>query len=152
MAIAPDPLRAKILIVDDKDVNIILLERTLRAAGYSSVSSTTKSGEVGELHRRNGYELILLDLEMPGIDGFKVMDGLSKIDLAGALDVLAVSAHPEYRGRALESGAKDFIGKPFDLAEVAARIRGLLSARRRPVPAAESSVWRIDGDRLTREK
>jgi DNA-binding response OmpR family regulator len=152
MATSSDLFQAKILIVDDKDVNIILLERSLRAAGYASVFSTTRSGEVCELHRRNGYELILLDLEMPGTDGFKVMEGLKDLDVGGALDVLAVSAHPDYKTRALASGAKDFIGKPFDLSEVAIRIRALLNARRRPDPSAGQSVWRIDGDRLMREK
>jgi diguanylate cyclase (GGDEF)-like protein len=124
-----DILRGKILIVDDKDVNIILLEQTLRGAGYASVSSTTRPAEVCELHRQNAYDLILLDLEMPGMDGFQVMNGLKEIDVEGYLPVVAVTAHPAHKLRALEGGAKDFISKPFDLAEVLMRVHNMLEVR-----------------------
>ncbi len=124
-----DILSGKLLIVDDKDVNIILLERTLRGAGYTSIASTTRPGEVCELHRKNGYDLILLDLEMPGTDGFQVMDDLKEIDIEGYLPVLAVTAHPAHKLRALQGGAKDFISKPFDLAEVLMRVHNMLEVR-----------------------
>ena len=124
-----DILHGKILVVDDKDVNVILLERTLRGAGYTSVSSTTRPAEVCDLHRKNGYDLILLDLEMPGLDGFQVMEGLKEIDVEGYLPVLAVTAHPAHKLRALQGGAKDFISKPFDLAEVLMRVHNMLEVR-----------------------
>ena len=129
MMTSSDILRGKILIVDDKEANVVLLERALRGAGYASVASTMDPKEVCELHRRNGYDLILLDLEMPGMDGFQVMDGLQEIEAKGYLPVLAVTAHPAHKLRALYGGAKDFISKPFDLAEVLMRVRNMLEVR-----------------------
>lgn len=124
-----DILRGKILIVDDLDANVRLLDRILRGAGYVSIESTTDSGAVCELHKRNGYDLILLDLQMPGMDGFQVMQGLKEIEAGGYLPVLAVTAHPGHKLRALQSGAKDFISKPFDLAEVSMRVHNMLEVR-----------------------
>jgi len=124
-----DILKGKILIVDDTDVNVMLLERTLGAAGYTSVSSTRNPGEVFELHRKNRYDLILLDIEMPGLDGFQVMEGLKEIDIGNYLSVLVLTAYPAHKLRALQSGAKDFISKPFDLAEVVMRVRNMLEVR-----------------------
>ena len=66
----PDTLDAHILIVDDQAANVSLLEQTLQQAGYTQVSSTMNSMEVCALHRKNNYDLILLDLQMPGMDGF----------------------------------------------------------------------------------
>ena len=80
MISAADILHGKILIVDDQQANVLLLERMLRGAGYASVTSTTDPGEVCELHRKNRYDLILLDLQMPGMDGFQVMEGLKEIE------------------------------------------------------------------------
>jgi diguanylate cyclase (GGDEF)-like protein len=124
-----DILRGKILIVDDKEANILLLERTLRGAGYASIASTTSPGEVRELHRKNAYDLILLDLEMPGMDGFAVLESLKDIETEGYLPVLAVTAQPAHKLRALQSGARDFVSKPLDLAEVLMRVRNLLEVR-----------------------
>jgi predicted PurR-regulated permease PerM/ActR/RegA family two-component response regulator len=124
-----DILRGKILIVDDKEVNIILLERTLRGAGYASVSSTMDPRRACGLHRENTYDLILLDLEMPGMDGFQVMEKLKTIDPEGFLPVLAVTADPAHKLRALRAGMKDFISKPFDLTEVLIRVHNMLEIR-----------------------
>jgi two-component system, cell cycle response regulator len=129
MISSSDILRAKILIVDNEEVSVLLLERLLRGAGYDSITSTMDPGEVRALHRKNGYDLILLDLEMPGMDGFQVMEGLKEIDTDGYLPVLAVTAHPGHKLRALQGGAKDFISKPFDLAEVLMRVRNMLEVR-----------------------
>jgi serine phosphatase RsbU (regulator of sigma subunit) len=124
-----DILSAKILVVDDRDVNVRLLESMLRVAGYTSIDSTTDPKAVCELHRKNRYGLILLDLQMPGMDGFEVMEGLKEIERDGYLPVLVITAQPDHKLRALEAGAKDFVAKPFDLAELRARVRNILEVR-----------------------
>jgi PAS domain S-box-containing protein len=129
MISAPDILNASILIVDDQKVNVSLLEQVLADAGYARVSSTMDPHEVCGLHRKNRYDLILLDLQMPGMDGFQVMEGLKAIETDGYLPVLVITAQPDHKLRALKAGAKDFIGKPFDLAEVQMRIRNMLEVR-----------------------
>ncbi len=120
---------SSILIVDDKKVNVLLLERMLNDAGYTSVSSTTRSKDVCELHRQNRYDLILLDLEMPGLDGFQVMENLKEIETEGYLPVLVLTAQPDHKLRALKAGAKDFVSKPFDLAEVLIRVHNMIEVR-----------------------
>ena len=122
-------LAGRILIVDDQKVNISLLEQTLRDAGFLDVSSTTDSEQVCALHRKNGYDLILLDLQMPGMDGFQVMEALKTNDSDGWLPVLVITAQPGHKLRALQSGAKDFISKPFELIEVTTRVRNMLEVR-----------------------
>jgi len=129
MISASDVRRASILIVDDKQVNVVLLEQMLRNAGYISVTSTTNPLEVCELHRKNRYDLILLDLQMPVMDGFQVMENLKDIETDGYLPVLVITAQPDHKLRALNSGAKDFISKPFDLAEVLIRVYNMLEVR-----------------------
>ena len=124
-----DFLNARILIVDDQEANIALLEALLREAGYTNVSSTGDPKEVCALHRRNAYDLILLDLQMPDMDGFQVMEGLKTNDTDGYLSVLVVTAQPGHKLRALQAGAKDFISKPFDLVEVRTRIHNMLEVR-----------------------
>jgi len=122
-------LNAPILIVDDKEVNVRLLEGMLRVAGYTAVESTTDPSQVCTLHHRNRYSLILLDLQMPGMDGFQVMEGLKEIEEDGYLPVLVITAQPAHKLRALEAGAKDFVSKPFDLAELRARVHNILEVR-----------------------
>ncbi len=129
MVSSNDILNAKILVVDDKEANVQLLEGMLRVAGYTSVDSTTDPNGVCELHRGNRYDLILLDLQMPGMDGFQVMEGLRTIEADDYLPVLVITAQPQHKLRALEAGAKDFVSKPFDLAELRARVRNILEVR-----------------------
>jgi serine phosphatase RsbU (regulator of sigma subunit) len=124
-----DILNARILVVDDKEANVRLLEGMLRIAGYTSVESTTNPSEVSELHRKNRYALILLDLQMPCMNGFQVMEGLKEIEEDGYLPVLVITAQPDQKLRALEAGAKDFVSKPFDLAELRARVHNILEVR-----------------------
>jgi light-regulated signal transduction histidine kinase (bacteriophytochrome) len=124
-----DILKADILIVDDQRANVSLLEEILRNAGYVSVSSTQDPREVCDLHRKNHYSLILLDLMMPGLDGFQVMEGLKEIESEGYLPVLAQTAQPSHKLRALRAGAKDFVSKPFDLAELLMRVYNMLEVR-----------------------
>jgi PAS domain S-box-containing protein len=125
----PDILNANILIVDDQEVNVSLFEQLLRDAGYACVASTMNPHEVCALHRKNRYDLILLDLQMPGMDGFQVMEGLKTNDADGYLPVLVITAQPGHKLRALQAGAKDFISKPFDLVEVKTRIHNMLEVR-----------------------
>ncbi len=129
MVTACDILNARILVVDDKPANVQLIERMLQGAGYTGVESTTDPCAVCDLHRRNSYSLILLDLQMPGMDGFQVMQGLKEIEGDGYLPVLVITAQPAHKLRALEAGAKDFVSKPFDLAELRARVRNILEVR-----------------------
>lgn len=125
----PNVFNANILIVDDQAVNISLLEQLLEEAGYLQVSATMKPDEVCALHRKNGYDLILLDLQMPGMDGFQVMEGLKTNVADPYLPVIVLTAQPGHKLRALQAGAKDFISKPFDLAEVKTRIHNMLEVR-----------------------
>jgi len=122
-------LDASVLIVDDQEANVRLLEQMLHDAGYVHVTSTTDPGEVCALHRKNRYDLILLDLQMPGMDGFQVMEGLKTNDADGYLPVLVITAQPGHKLRALQAGARDFVAKPFDLVEVKTRIRNMLEVR-----------------------
>jgi PAS domain S-box-containing protein len=124
-----DILGASILIVDDQESNVALLAQMLSAAGYTRVASTMKPQEVCALHRKNRYDLILLDLQMPGMDGFQVMEGLKTNDADGYLPVLVITAQPGHKMRALRAGARDFVSKPFDLLEVKTRIHNMLEVR-----------------------
>jgi adenylate cyclase len=125
-----DILHASILIVDDRAVNVSLLEQMLTSAGYTSIATTTDPREVCELQRTNRYSLIVLDLQMPGMDGFEVMEGLKAVlEPDDYLPVLVITAQPGHKMRALQAGAKDFVSKPFDLAEVLARVRNMLEVR-----------------------
>jgi serine phosphatase RsbU (regulator of sigma subunit) len=124
-----DILNARILVVDDQEANVLLLEGMLRIAGYTCVESTTNPKEVCELHRKRRYSLILLDLQMPGMDGFQVMAGLKEVEKDGYFPVLVITAQPAHKLRALEAGAKDFVSKPFDLAELRARVHNILEVR-----------------------
>jgi PAS domain S-box-containing protein len=129
MVSAPDILNASILIVDDQQSNVSLFEQLLSEAGYTCVASTMNPQEVCSLHRKNRYDLILLDLQMPGMDGFQVMEGLKANDADTYLPVIVLTAQPGHKLRALQAGAKDFISKPFDLVEVKTRIHNMLEVR-----------------------
>jgi PAS domain S-box-containing protein len=122
-------LDASILIVDDQQANVSLLEQLLGQAGYTRVASTLDPKEVCGLHRRSRFDLILLDLQMPGMDGFQVMEALKTNDADGYLPVIVLTAQPGHKLRALQAGAKDFISKPFDLLEVRTRIHNMLEVR-----------------------
>ncbi|WP_295990438.1 EAL domain-containing protein [Rugamonas sp.] len=129
MISATDILQAKILIVDDQPVNVELLAYLLGSSGYLAVSSTTDPRVVAGWHAEHCYDLIVLDLHMPGMDGFEVMAALKPLEEGSYLPVLVVTADPDKKLAALEAGARDFIGKPFDPLEVLTRIRNLLEVR-----------------------
>ncbi len=120
---------ARILIVDDQEANVLLLEQMLAEAGYVSVASTMNPLEVCALHRREHYDLILLDLQMPAMDGFQLIEGLKTNAADGYLSVLVITAQSGHKLRALQAGAKDFISKPFNLVEIKTRIHNLLEVR-----------------------
>lgn len=121
-----DIFDASILIVDDQETNVQMLEQMLDDVGYRRISSTRDPHAVCALHRANRYDLILLDLQMPNMDGFQVMEGLKEIKTDGYVPILVITAQPSHKLRALASGAKDFVSKPFDLIEIKTRIYNML--------------------------
>jgi putative two-component system response regulator len=126
------PRDARILVVDDERVNVVLLERILEQDGYTNVRSTTRSEDAVALYDEFEPDLILLDLHMPGLDGFAVMERLED-RIAGdtflPILILTADIRPEVKRRALSAGAKDFVTKPFDRTEVLLRIQNLLETR-----------------------
>lgn len=124
-------LQAKILIVDDEAANVKLLEKILAREGYINVWSTTNPQEVRKIHREKKFDLILLDLKMPGFNGFAVMEQLVEDIENDYLPVLVLTAlsDGETRLRALTQGAKDFITKPFEQKEILSRIQNILEVR-----------------------
>tara|TARA_R110002167_G_scaffold55838_2_gene158587 strand:+ start:5440 stop:6435 length:996 start_codon:yes stop_codon:yes gene_type:complete len=122
-------LNASILIVDDQEANVLLLEQLLREIGYQQITSTMDPYSVAALYDANRYDLILLDLLMPGMDGFQVMEGLKKNAGDDYLPILVLSVEPAHKLRALAAGAKDFLSKPFDQLEVKTRIHNILEVR-----------------------
>jgi CheY-like chemotaxis protein len=155
MPSATDILQGKILIVDDHATNVLLLERILNGAGYGSIASTTDPYAVCELHRKNHYDLILLDLEMPGaaFSGFQVMARLKEIEPGGYLPVIVITAHPEHKLHAFQAGARDFISKPFEQPEVLARVRNMLEVRllyvetKNRINALEHKILEVEAER-----
>ncbi len=126
---SPDTLGASILIVDDQVSNVQLLQELLGAEGYTNISATMDSRQACDMHREHNFDLILLDLQMPHMDGFEVMKCLNAIETDAYAPVLAITAQPGHKLRALASGAKDFISKPYDLVEVTTRIHNMLELR-----------------------
>lgn len=123
---------ARILIVDDEEANIQILLRALGRANYTNVRSTTDPREALALFREFEPDLLLLDLSMPYLDGFQVIERLQPElgeDAYLPILVLTADSRPEVKSRALSCGAKDFLTKPLDLVEVLLRIRNLLEAR-----------------------
>ncbi len=123
---------AKILIVDDQAPNVILLAKMLAAEGYQNVVSVTDSRQVADLYLQHRFDLVLLDLNMPYLTGFDVMQQLRELEPDGSyIPILVLTAQPDMqtRLRALESGARDFLSKPFDRLEVLTRIRNMLEVR-----------------------
>ncbi|NOQ15509.1 MAG: response regulator [Methyloprofundus sp.] len=131
MDIAKEILQANILIVDDEPANVKLLQKTLQRKGYQNIQATTDSREVERLCRQTEFDAILLDIRMPHIDGYGIMEMLGKLYVNDYMPVLVLTAQTdrETRLRALECGAKDFLTKPFDQLEALTRIYNLLEVR-----------------------
>lgn len=120
---------AKILIVDDQAANVSLLEKILANIGYQFVVSTLDPTAVCDMHRQQHFDLILLDLQMPVMDGFQVMEALKEVEPDSYTPVLVITAQPSEKLRALQAGAKDFVSKPFELVELQTRIANMLEVR-----------------------
>ena len=124
--------KMKILIVDDEPANVALLEDMLSEQGYVRVKSTTDSREVAEVCQEFDPDLILLDLFMPHVDGFTVLEALrsDRTEFFLPIIVLTADVNEETKRRALNLGATDFLNKPLDHIEVLLRIRNMLETRR----------------------
>lgn len=123
---------AKILIVDDNPSNVALLEAILEEEEYTNIFSTTNPLEVLPLYLEHRFDLILLDIRMPGMSGIEVLKLLHERIQDDYLPVIVLTAQTdmETRQQALEAGAKDFVAKPFEDWEVLLRIRNMLDTRR----------------------
>jgi CheY-like chemotaxis protein len=126
---ATDILAARILVVDDDPDDAQLLAQALTVNGYTSVNATSDPASVRELHRRNDYDLILLDVQMPTMDGFEVMEGLKEFERDGYLPVVALTGEPGHRMQALRRGARDFLRKPVDIDELLLRVHNQIEVR-----------------------
>lgn len=124
-----DILKARVLVVDDDPESVRTLALLLGDAGYASVATTTDPRAVRDLHREHDFDLILLDLLMPGMDGFQVMEGLKEFERDGYLPVLAITGETGHRLRALKLGARDFLRKPVDVDELLLRVRNMIEVR-----------------------
>jgi signal transduction histidine kinase/CheY-like chemotaxis protein len=145
-----DVRSARILVVDDEPANVELLQYCLAEFGYRDVIACGSGSEALDAYAAQGGDLILLDLHMPGIDGFSVIERLRErvpVDQYLPILVLTADATAETRTRALSSGAQDFLTKPLDIAEVRPRIRNLLETR---FLHEQQRVARADAERAGR--
>lgn len=125
-----DIFAGKLLIVDDEPVNVKLLERTLAKAGYSNITSTLDPREVCDLFDAHDFDLILLDLNMPHMDGFAVLTALNdRFSNPPPVLVLTAQSAQEFRTQALEMGAQDYVTKPFERNELLHRVSNLLGSK-----------------------
>lgn len=123
---------ARILAVDDQVQNVNIIDRLLRRAGFDHIVTTTDPRQARTLFDQHQPDLVLLDLHMPDVDGFAVLEQLSPlVPPEGYLPIVFITADADthLKKRALSMGAKDFVNKPFDAIEIVLRIRNLLEAR-----------------------
>ena len=122
---------ARVMIVDDNLTNVMLLQRLLEAEGYTHVEGVTDPREVLGLYQAQPYDLVLLDIRMPHLDGYEVMGQLREISDGDYLPVMVLTAQTdqETKIKALDAGAMDFLHKPFDRVEALTRIRNMIEAR-----------------------
>jgi putative two-component system response regulator len=124
---------ARILVVDDQASNLMLLDKILRGAKYTDITCVESGEKAIALYTAQPFDAVLLDLNMPGgMDGFEVMAQLQRFegeDAYAPILVLTAQSDQATKIQALQSGAKDFLGKPFDRTEVLTRVRNLLEVR-----------------------
>ena len=121
---------AKILIVDDQPANVTLIEKMLDIDGYINVISTTDPTQVESIYLEQNSDLILLDLNMPVMNGYQVLSKVREVDPDyPPIIVLTAQSDRESRIKALDMGARDFLAKPFDRVELMTRIRNMLEVR-----------------------
>lgn len=121
---------SKIMIVDDEPVNLKLLDKMLRAEGYTNLISISDSRQVRDAYRADRVDLILLDVNMPYLNGYEVMAQLKELNdpLLPPILMLTAQNGKEFLMKALNEGARDFLSKPFNRYELLARVRNLLDA------------------------
>ena len=131
MSLPEELTAARILIVDDNEFNVQLLEAVVAEAGYTSVLSITDSRKAEDLYRAYQPDLVLLDISMPHLDGYQVMDQFKKIEHSPYLPILVLTALQDEKTRlkALANGAQDFLTKPFNRLETLTRIKNMLTVR-----------------------
>ena len=127
---------AKIFIVDDQQSNIDVLCQMLEYEGYKNVSFTTDSTKVESLLEKLQPDLLLLDLIMPELSGFDILEMMKKKQMNSIFSdnfipilILTADLSKDNKQKVLAGGAKDFIAKPFDILEVNLRIRNLLETK-----------------------
>lgn len=127
----PELAFARILVVDDEPANLKLLSLILRTEGYASVETLQDPREVLASYQANPPDLILLDINMPHLDGFEVMAQLLALGEAAISPVVVLTAQTgeDFVLRALQGGAVDFLTKPFNRRELLARVKNVLLAR-----------------------
>lgn len=127
----PHIQNARVMIVDDNLTNVVLLQRLLEAEGYKSVEGITDPREVLPLFEAQPYDLVLLDIRMPYLDGYEVMGQLREVNNGDYLPVMVLTAQTDQdtKLKALDAGAMDFLHKPFDRVEALTRIRNMVEAR-----------------------
>jgi DNA-binding response OmpR family regulator len=122
-------LSRRILVIDDEEANVLLLKTLLEREGYQNTLCLTDPGEALEAYVRFDPHIVLLDLMMPGTDGYQLLEAFRRQGRQGAFRpvlVLTADTTVNARRRALALGARDFVGKPFDIVEIALRIANLL--------------------------
>lgn len=127
-----DFFASRILLVDDQPANLRLLEELLAREGFSNVVSTTESEQVLDIYNAFDPDLIVLDLMMPGLSGYAVLERIERqrqADEFRPVLVLTADATSQAKHRALALGAKDFLTKPFDAVEAMLRVWNLLETR-----------------------
>lgn len=125
---ADDVLTSRIMIVDDEAVNVRVVRKLLNRLGYQNLTSTTDSTQALELLRREQPDVLLLDLMMPEVSGFAILEAMQSDNDLRSIPVLVLTAMSDRKTRltSLELGANDFLEKPIDQAELSPRVRNAL--------------------------
>ncbi len=126
-----DVLDARVLIIDDAQANVTMLEKMLDNAGYTSVLGITDAREAIGIYESFQPDIVLLDINMPHLNGYQVMEKINEVKKDAYLPILVLTAQHDKETcyRALHAGAKDFLTKPFDQTEALIRIQNMLETK-----------------------